>query len=98
MERAPLIGRPTDAEAELTPKQQEALLQRPTAVTAEGDIYNLTCNGEIDDEQEQEIWLALLASLASAMAAVVPACAQQQQKPNILVIMADDIGYWNISA
>ena len=23
---------------------------------------------------------------------------QQQQKPNILVIMADDIGYWNISA
>ena len=24
--------------------------------------------------------------------------AQQPQKPNILVIMADDIGYWNISA
>jgi hypothetical protein len=23
---------------------------------------------------------------------------QQQQKPNILVIMGDDIGYWNISA
>ncbi|MGB6438639.1 MAG: sulfatase-like hydrolase/transferase, partial [Methyloceanibacter sp.] len=29
--------------------------------------------------------------------AVAPASAQQQ-KPNILVIMADDIGYWNISA
>ena len=27
-----------------------------------------------------------------------PALAQQPQKPNILVIMADDIGYWNISA
>ena len=27
-----------------------------------------------------------------------PASAQQPQKPNILVIMADDIGYWNISA
>ena len=26
------------------------------------------------------------------------ASAQQPQKPNILVIMADDIGYWNISA
>src|ERR1700760_1747782 len=26
------------------------------------------------------------------------AYAQQPQKPNILVIMADDIGYWNISA
>src|SRR4051795_13744507 len=38
--------------------------------------------------------LALLASFASA----APASAQQQQKPNILVIMGDDIGYWNISA
>jgi len=43
------------------------------------------------------IRLALLASLAWAM--VEPASAQQQQqKPNILVIMGDDIGYWNISA
>ena len=41
------------------------------------------------------IRFALLASLAPAMAA--PASAQQQ-KPNILVIMGDDIGYWNISA
>ena len=41
------------------------------------------------------IRLALLAALASAM--VAPASAQQQ-KPNILVIMGDDIGYWNISA
>ena len=39
---------------------------------------------------------ALLASLASTM--VAPAVAQQPQKPNILVIMGDDIGYWNISA
>src|SRR5580698_8709422 len=43
----------------------------------------------------RNIWLGLLLSLASVMA--VPAFAQQQ-KPNILVIMADDIGYWNISA
>src|SRR5262249_20595996 len=40
---------------------------------------------------------ALLASLASVL--VEPASAQQPpQKPNILVIMGDDIGYWNISA
>ena len=39
---------------------------------------------------------ALLATLATA-AAIEPSCAQQQ-KPNILVIMGDDIGYWNISA
>jgi hypothetical protein len=39
----------------------------------------------------------MLASLAFLTA--TPACAQQQpQKPNILVIMGDDIGYWNISA
>jgi arylsulfatase len=34
----------------------------------------------------------------TATAASAPAFVQQQQKPNILVIMADDIGYWNISA
>ena len=42
------------------------------------------------------IGLGLLISLAIWAAAVVPASAQQ--KPNILVIMGDDIGYWNISA
>jgi hypothetical protein len=40
--------------------------------------------------------LVALALLASAT--LGPALAQQQQKPIILVIMADDIGYWNISA
>ena len=42
-------------------------------------------------------WLSLLVLLAAGMMAVAPASAQQQ-KPNILVIMGDDIGYWNISA
>jgi arylsulfatase len=42
--------------------------------------------------------VSLLTSLAAATALVSPLCAQQQQKPNILVIMGDDIGYWNISA
>ncbi len=36
---------------------------------------------------------AMLASILSPPAAVA-----QQQPPNILVIMGDDIGYWNISA
>ena len=40
--------------------------------------------------------LALLGSLAPAI--ITPVSAQQSQKPNILVIMGDDIGYWNISA
>jgi hypothetical protein len=43
--------------------------------------------------------LALLAPLAFALVAPATVSAQQQQqKPNILVIMGDDIGYWNISA
>jgi len=42
--------------------------------------------------------LGLLASLAVTTAIFAPASAQQPQKPNILVIMADDIGYWNISS
>jgi arylsulfatase A-like enzyme len=44
------------------------------------------------------ILLSLWATLACATMAGAPASAQQQPKPNILVIMADDIGYWNISA
>jgi len=43
------------------------------------------------------IRLGLLAVIVAATAASAPASAQQQ-KPNILVIMGDDIGYWNISA
>jgi arylsulfatase A-like enzyme len=42
-------------------------------------------------------WLGMLTLVAAATAASSPAAAQQQ-KPNILVIMSDDIGYWNISA
>src|SRR5246500_4849392 len=38
-----------------------------------------------------------LSALASVACAIVPASAQPQ-KPNILVIMGDDIGYWNVSA
>src|ERR1700682_2354068 len=44
------------------------------------------------------IWLGLLASLAAVIMAGAPATAQQQQKPNIVVIMGDDIGMWNIGA
>jgi len=46
----------------------------------------------------RKIWPGLIALAAAATTAGAPAVAQQPQKPNILVIMADDIGYWNISA
>jgi arylsulfatase A-like enzyme len=41
------------------------------------------------------IGIGLLASIASMAANPAPA---QTSKPNILVIMGDDIGYWNVSA
>ena len=44
------------------------------------------------------VWLTVLASFAAGMVASVPAAAQQQQRPNILVIMGDDIGILQISA
>ena len=40
----------------------------------------------------RKIWLGLLALLATAMVASTPAAAQQQ-KPNIVFIMGDDIGW-----
>jgi arylsulfatase len=36
--------------------------------------------------------------LAATMMASPQAIAQQQQKPNILVIMGDDVGWFNIGA
>jgi arylsulfatase len=44
----------------------------------------------------RKIWLGLLALLAGGMVASMPATAQQ--KPNIIMIMGDDIGIWNIGA
>jgi arylsulfatase A-like enzyme len=46
----------------------------------------------------RKIWLGLLASVAAAMTASLPAAAQQQRKPNIVIIWGDDIGQSNISA
>ena len=45
----------------------------------------------------KSVGLAVLASLAVLTTVIAPVSAQQR-KPNILVIMGDDIGYWNISA
>jgi arylsulfatase A-like enzyme len=45
----------------------------------------------------KSIWLGLLASSATMMMAASPAAAQQQ-KPNILVIMGDDIGWENLGS
>ena len=40
----------------------------------------------------------VIAGCASALSAIAPANAQTPQKPNIVVIMGDDIGMWNIGA
>jgi arylsulfatase A-like enzyme len=41
----------------------------------------------------RKLWLGLLAGVATFSVASAPASAQQQQKPNILFIMGDDIGW-----
>jgi ABC-type sugar transport system substrate-binding protein len=40
----------------------------------------------------------LLALVAAVMATSAPASAQAQKKPNILVIMGDDVGWFNVGA
>ena len=44
------------------------------------------------------IWLGLLAASAALMVAAAPAAAQTQQKPNIVFIMADDIGWMQVQS
>ncbi len=46
----------------------------------------------------RNIWLGLLGSLAAVTVVSVPAAAQQQQRPNIVIIWGDDVGQSNISA
>jgi arylsulfatase len=48
----------------------------------------------------RKLWFGLLAVLVAVAAASLPAAAQQQQqrRPNILVIMGDDVGWFNIGA
>jgi arylsulfatase len=41
----------------------------------------------------RKLWLGLLAGVAAVTVAAAQATAQQQQKPNILFIMGDDIGF-----
>jgi arylsulfatase A-like enzyme len=43
-------------------------------------------------------WFSLLALLGAVSMASSPASAQQQRRPNILVIMGDDVGWFNIGA
>jgi Sulfatase len=51
---------------------------------------------ESENEHEQTFCVGVMAWLACAT--VAPASAKQQQQPNILVIMGDDIRYRNVSA
>jgi arylsulfatase len=40
----------------------------------------------------------VIASFVAVTVAVTPASAQQQQQPNVIMIMGDDIGIWNVGA
>ena len=46
----------------------------------------------------RKFWLGLLALFAAVTVASMPAAAQQQQKPNILFIMGDDIGWMQLGS
>jgi len=44
------------------------------------------------------LWIGLVASFATVIVASTPVAAQQQQKPNIVIIWGDDIGISDVSA
>src|SRR6266700_5821812 len=46
----------------------------------------------------RSLWFGMLALFAAATVVGTPASAQVPQKPNIIMIMGDDIGMWNIGA
>src|ERR1043166_5477155 len=62
-----------------------------------GMTYSYLNEGRSDMSIMRRLSLGLPALAVTAVLTSTPAAAQAQ-KPNILVIMGDDIGYWNISA
>jgi len=44
----------------------------------------------------RKIWRGVMALFAAIVLVSMPATAQQQQRPNIIFIMGDDIGWANI--
>jgi hypothetical protein len=43
-------------------------------------------------------WLGLLASVAAATVAITPTAAQQPKKPNVVFVLADNVGYGDLGA
>src|SRR5262249_25706458 len=52
-----------------------------------------TNRGKWSMKISQSRWLGLVGGFVAGVAAIAPAAAQQQQRPNILFIMGDDIGW-----
>ena len=94
----PASGRP-EMVAPLHHRAQRRRSPQATRRMRRAPIQNVGNTEGMYDELGKNIWSGLLLRirLRSATAAH-QRLAQQPQKPNILVIMADDIGYWNISA
>src|SRR4029077_17455636 len=63
-----------------------------------GSVFIRNRNGSPVVIISRKIWLGFVGSFVAVMMASVPAIAQQQRKPNILVIMGDDVGWFNIGA
>src|SRR5262249_37263812 len=70
-------------------KAAAALAHRPIRSGA----LNFATGGSRPMKLSRSRWLGLLACIAAMAATSMPASAQQQQKPNILFIMADDFGW-----
>src|SRR6516165_1130259 len=73
---------------------------RPQAIwdsdaSFEGEVegHHLCNRRTLAMKVSRKCWLGLMAGVAAVSMASVPASAQQQQKPNILFIMGDDIGF-----
>src|SRR5215217_5397188 len=84
----------------------EKALTRP--ITEDDVMFERILDGVRDVSRDRESWRARSCAAllgATALISVVlsgplsaPAAAQPQQRPNIVVIMGDDIGIWNIGA
>jgi arylsulfatase len=72
--------------------RRRSQLSAPVSSVNPFRLHQPTSNGELPMNVTHIKWFGLLAGVAAMMTASVPAAAQQQ-KPNILFIMGDDVGW-----
>jgi hypothetical protein len=76
--------------------RHSAIPGKPTLLVQGADLFQAAHRELAAMSMTRRSWLGLLASVAAVTVASTPAAAQQTQKPNVVFILADNVGYGDL--